>query len=154
LARFNIVFYRRVTVARQRSSGWPVQQEIEMRNPKRVTTQIARIGRAWQELAPNAKFAGYTVDQYNKAIQDSLDSRDTIAGLRTQLTSALARRFDADREASRINELVVNAVKGDPDYGSDSDLYDSMGFVRKSRRKSGLKRNGNGHTPTLAAVKN
>jgi hypothetical protein len=122
-----------------------------MKHPKKVANQIANIGRAWQELAPDAKFAGYTVDQYNKAIQDSLDSRDSIAGLRTQLTSALAKRFDADRETSRINELVVNAVKGDPNFGSDSDLYDSMGFVRKSRRKSGLKRNGNGHTPALAA---
>jgi hypothetical protein len=118
-----------------------------------MATQIANIGRAWQELAADSKFAGYTVDQYNKAVQDSLDARDSIANLRTQLTSALARRHNADKEAARINDLVVNAVKGDPDHGNDSDLYDAMGFVRKSRRKSGLTRNGNGHAPSPAAAR-
>ena len=27
---------------------------------------------------------------------------------------------------------------GNPDYGSDSDLYEAMGHVRKSERKIGL----------------
>ena len=33
--------------------------------------------------------------------------------------------------------LVVNAVKGDPAFGENSDLYESMGYVRKSERKTG-----------------
>ena len=36
--------------------------------------------------------------------------------------------------------LMVNGVKGDPDFGEDSDLYEAMGYVRKSERKSGLTR--------------
>jgi hypothetical protein len=35
---------------------------------------------------------------------------------------------------------VVNGVKGDPAFGEDSDLYETMGYVRKSERKSGLTR--------------
>jgi hypothetical protein len=38
---------------------------------------------------------------------------------------------------------VVNAVKGDPKFGDDSDLYDAMGYVRKSARQSGLSRKEN-----------
>jgi hypothetical protein len=29
-------------------------------------------------------------------------------------------------------QLVVNGVVSDPNYGPDSDLYESMGYVRKS----------------------
>ena len=41
---------------------------------------------------------------------------------------------------SKTNQQVVNSVKGDPDYGDDSDLYDAMGYTRKSARQSGLMR--------------
>ena len=33
--------------------------------------------------------------------------------------------------------LVVNAVKGDPAEGEDGELYEAMGYVRKSERSTG-----------------
>lgn len=36
--------------------------------------------------------------------------------------------------------LVVNSVKGTPGFGEDSPLYEAMGNVRKSERRSGLSR--------------
>jgi hypothetical protein len=33
-------------------------------------------------------------------------------------------------------------VTGDPAFGPDSSLYEAMGYVRKSERKSGLTRKG------------
>jgi hypothetical protein len=39
-------------------------------------------------------------------------------------------------------QLVVNGVVGDPTFGPDSALYEAMGYVRKSERKSGLTRKG------------
>ena len=47
-------------------------------------------------------------------------------------------RDDADRDSLRQVALVVNAVKGDLDEGEDSDLYEAMGYTRKSERASGL----------------
>ena len=47
------------------------------------------------------------------------------------------------RFTSDTNQKVVNGVKGDPNFGDDSDLYDSMGYVRKSDRQSGLTRKKN-----------
>ncbi len=41
---------------------------------------------------------------------------------------------------------VVNGVKGDPAFGEDCDLYEAMGYVRKSERKSGLSRKKGGDT--------
>ena len=34
----------------------------------------------------------------------------------------------------------MNAVVGDTDEGNDSPLYEALGYIRKSQRKSGLKR--------------
>ena len=48
-------------------------------------------------------------------------------------------------------QLVVSAVKGDPAHGEDSDLYQTMGYVRKSARKTGLTRKTT--TATAAAKK-
>ena len=36
--------------------------------------------------------------------------------------------------------MVVKGVVGDPAFGEDCDLYEAMGYVRKSERKSGLSR--------------
>ena len=35
---------------------------------------------------------------------------------------------------------VVLGVRADPETGEDSALYEAMGYVRKSARRSGLKR--------------
>ena len=35
---------------------------------------------------------------------------------------------------------MVNAVKGDPAEGDNGELYEAMGYVRKSERHSGLHR--------------
>ena len=121
---------------------------------KKVAIQTAKVSHAWETLAPTAKFAGLTLAQFKNQVQPSLDTRDTVTSLRTQLTSTLDKRHDADKATMSLNELVVNAVKGDPNFGSDSDLYDAMGFVRKSKRRSGLTRNGNGAAPIPAAATN
>ena len=59
-------------------------------------------------------------------------------------------RDHADIVTANPTQLVVNAVKGDPDFGDDSDLHDAMGYVRRSDRASGLSRKSQ-HAPALAA---
>jgi hypothetical protein len=39
--------------------------------------------------------------------------------------------------------MVVNSVRGDTNYGEDSDLYEAMGCIRKSGRQSGLTKKKN-----------
>jgi hypothetical protein len=72
---------------------------------------------------------------------------DTLAA---QTTSAQDARDPADAATAQVNQLVVNAVKGDPAHGEDSDLYQTMGYVRKSARKTGLTRKNS--APALAAA--
>ena len=50
------------------------------------------------------------------------------------------QRDDDDGVTNEAIQKVVKGVAGDADFGEDSDLYEAMGYVRKSERKSGLSR--------------
>ncbi len=58
------------------------------------------------------------------------------------MTAAINARNDADRVSLAKARLVVNGVIGDPTHGPDSSLYEALGYIRKSERKSGLTRKG------------
>lgn len=47
-----------------------------------------------------------------------------------------------DTKILKMIDQIVAGVVGHDDYGDDSALYEAFGFVRKSKRKSGLKRGG------------
>lgn len=96
--------------------------------------------KAWKDLRPAKQFAGMTLAQFTAKVQPSLDARGTIAGLEEQMKVAIDQRDTADVPSNEQLLLVVNAVKGDPDEGEDGELYEAMGYVRKSARKSGLTR--------------
>jgi hypothetical protein len=81
-----------------------------------------------------------TLEQFKAKLKPSTDARATVEDCEHKLTAALNARDDADQVSNNACLLVVNSVKGDPDEGEDSELYEAMGYVRKSERKSGLKR--------------
>jgi len=110
-----------------------------------VRTQ--RIADAWKTIAPEATFAGMTREQFETRVKPALDVREQLASLDSQRIAKVEQRDDADRAALEVTQMVINAIKGDPNYGPDHPLLQSMGYVRKSARWSGLTRksNGNGH---------
>ena len=101
---------------------------------EKIKTTIA----AWEDLRPAKSFAGLTLAQFKTAMQ--LDTRTTISNLENLLSAARTARDDEDKEAYDIITKVVNAVVGDTDEGNDSPLYEALGYIRKSQRKSGLRR--------------
>ncbi|MFH1500157.1 MAG: hypothetical protein ABII82_20310 [Verrucomicrobiota bacterium] len=109
-------------------------------NPRQSEKRINQVLIAWKTLRPTKTFAGFSYEQFETLVQPCLDTRATIAALENQLIAAQNQRDDADRTALDTIALVVNAVKGDPDEGDDGELYEAMGYVRKSERKSGLRR--------------
>ncbi len=54
---------------------------------------------AWTKLAPTKSFVGMTLEQFNAAIQPSLDARKHIADLTNEMTQALDDRDDADKNS-------------------------------------------------------
>jgi hypothetical protein len=116
------------------------EKPIMAKAPKKLADKTDKMITAWQEHAPAATFAGMTLAQYQTKVQPSVDVRTQIAATRRKLKDLQADRQTADTVTNPVNLLVVDAVKGDVNFGEDSDLYEGMGYVRKSARASGLTR--------------
>jgi hypothetical protein len=109
-------------------------------SPKRNEAKILAVISAWETLRPAKTYAGLTLTQFKEAVQGALNARAALNTLENQLLAAQNQRDDQDKVALGVIALVVNAVKGDPDDGEDGELYEAMGYVRKSERSSGLHR--------------
>ena len=117
--------------------------EASMRKaPKDVKAKIDQTVKAWETLAPTARFGGMALGEFEAAVLPSQTTRDTLTTLEQQMTAALDARDAADEVSLTKVQLVVNGVVGDVAFGEDSALYEAMGYVRKSERKSGLTRKG------------
>jgi len=107
-------------------------------NPQSIAADTNTIINAWTTLAPAASFGGMTLAQYKAKVQPSFDARTQLDAIEAQKTAALDTRDDADDVTSNTNQMVIKGVVGDPNFGDDSNLYEAMGYVRKSERASGL----------------
>ncbi len=109
-------------------------------NPKAIGDLIESLINGWEEQAANETFAGKTLAQFKQAVKPSLDARARIDDLVQQADAARVDRDNADPVSAELVQQVVNSIKGDPNYGENSALYASLGYVRKDDRKSGLTR--------------
>ncbi len=111
-------------------------------NPQKTEARIDKIILAWQVLRPDKRFGGMSLAEFTVAVQPSRDARTRIRALLNQLVGEQQNRNEADKAALKAIAKVVNGVKGDPEEGDDGTLYEAIGYVRKSARKSGLIRKG------------
>lgn len=95
---------------------------------------------AVKELAPDVVFGGMKAADFEVKVQAMRDVREEIAELEAQLDAARARRDLADKAGTEAEQLVVNGIVGDPNFGPDSPLYGATGRKRKSEYASGLTR--------------
>lgn len=116
-------------------------------NPANNGAKIQNIITAWDTLAQDATFDEKTLAQFEAAVKPSFDARELIAKLETQMTEAINQRNDADAVSLGVCDRIVKAVVADKNYGDDSALYETMGYVRKSERRSGLTRKTNPPAP-------
>jgi hypothetical protein len=107
---------------------------------KSTDQRARRIIAAWETLRPNKSFGGMTLADFKAQVQPTFETRVTLANLESQITAARDQRDDADRETERLIGRVVNGVRADPDEGEDGELYEAMGYKRRSERQSGLTR--------------
>jgi hypothetical protein len=107
---------------------------------RKTLERIEAFLHAWSKLRAGKSFGGVTLEQSIALIQPSRDVRAEIAEAELRLQSANARRVTVDRASMKLMERVINAVKADPEEGDDGDLYEAMGFVRRSVRDRGLTR--------------
>lgn len=107
------------------------------KSPKDIAAKLKKILNAWKDLQPTKTFGGMTYDQFAAKVQPSFAARQEITDLQIALLAAQDRRDDADKVSRAAAELAVNGVKGHPDCGEDSAVYETMGYIRKSQRATG-----------------
>lgn len=112
-------------------------------NPKTNEEKMNKMLNAWRTLAPEKTFGGMTLAEFEALVNDALEARTTVAALDDTRTQAIAVRDNCDTVFLQKAQLVVNGVLADPSEGDDSALYEAMGYIRKTNRKSGLTRKKN-----------
>ncbi len=111
-----------------------------MKAPQKLAQKLDKARKAWRTLAPDKKFAGMSLDEFEGETKASLDARDDVKVIADRRVDAQMRRTMSDLLTEKLLQLVVNSIKGDPTEGEDSALYKAFGYVPKSERKSGLSR--------------
>lgn len=121
-------------------------------NPENVTSMskgqkskyemAKQVFAGWKRVRATKTIDGQTADQFEtNKLKPCTAARDLIESLKLQLASANNARDKADDAAYAAAQDIVKAVRADKtEGGDDGDLYEAMGFVRKSERKSGLSR--------------
>jgi len=90
----------------------------------------------WGVMRANKVFFGMSLEEFTAVITPSKEAREEIADLESRLQRALARRDEADKVTRRAVIRIVNAVKGDPEEGEDSELLAAMGYLPHTARSS------------------
>ena len=111
-----------------------------MMGPQDTADRFTRMIDAWGKYAPNRIFGGLTLDQFKNLTLPAFEARKQIKALEDQMLPLINTRDAADAAGNAKAQLVVNGVIGDVEFGPDSSLYEAMGYVRKSERKTGLTR--------------
>ena len=94
------------------------------------------VAKAWNAMRPTKTFFRMSLEDFRKVVTPSGDARAELADLESRMQNALARRDEADRITRRAVLRVVNAVKGGPDEGEDSELLAAMGYIPHTARTS------------------
>ncbi len=118
-------------------------KEVKFKMPlsaKMTEDKVHQIETAWSNLAPERSFGGLSLEQYRAAIKPSVDTRAHIGALEDQLRAEYSRRDAADQAATLAVARIVNGVRADPELGDNSALYEAMGYVRRSARRTGGRR--------------
>ena len=108
--------------------------------PKVIEAKLTRIAEQWELHAKDHSFGEMTLTEFKEAIKPSMDSRAKLIELGSKTEAEATARDTADVESLKAADAVVRGLVGDKAFGPDSALYEALGYVRKSERKSGLTR--------------
>ena len=121
-----------------------------MHMAKTTLDRITKVDRAWENMRPNKQFSGLSLENFRERVKPSLDIRAQMAQLESQLRALAAQLAKADEVSEATVSSVINGVRGDLQEGDDGELYEAMGYTRKSARRSGLVRKRAAGQPTSA----
>jgi hypothetical protein len=110
------------------------------KNPKKNEKILVRALAALRNKAPDIKFKGIGLTEFSAQTDRCFGSRRRLEDLGSATNTELAVRESEDETALAMLDDIIDGVIGHVDFGDDSVLYEELGFIRKSQRKSGLTR--------------
>lgn len=108
--------------------------------PRENEIKFTRFLNALTTLAPEKTFGGVNLSSFTTQVGKSMTPRKRLDEIKDEEKEQEVIRDTEDVNTSKMCEMIKNGVVADPDFGDDSALYEALGFVRKSNRKSGLTR--------------
>ena len=115
---------------------------MKIRNDKRILQRRKQILDAWRTLAPEVTLNGMTLEQFEEATKEPEAVRQRLDEAATSIIALRLQRLQADGQLREQIADLVDAVKGNPEFGANSPLYSAFGYVPRDARKSGLTRKG------------
>lgn len=107
---------------------------------------------AWEQFAPDAKFAEMTLSEFRTKSEEPLRVRNSIKESKTKLRGLTLERDQSDEVMNNDLVLIAHGIRGDKAFGEDCPFYRALGFVPKSERRSGnRKTKAQAETPPPAA---
>jgi hypothetical protein len=108
--------------------------------PKYIEERYNRFVTALKTLAPGKTFAGISLEDFETQVAASNAPRTELNSIEDTKKQFIVTRDGVDSTTMQMCDAVVKAVVADPEFGDDSALYEALGYIRKSDRKSGLTR--------------
>jgi len=95
---------------------------------------------AWRHLAPAATFGDTSVDELELKTREAEQIRQEILTAETRLAGLRLQRDQTERALADELMRLSCAVRGHPDYGTNSAFYRALGFIPDSENRSGRPR--------------
>ena len=108
-------------------------------NVKKARTECEEMS-AGLAQAPQVEFSGLKKADLDADLAEGATLEAEIAQDEAALKTKKDLRDKVYKTAAEKRVKIGKGIAGHKDYGEDSELYGSCGFVRKSERKSGLHR--------------
>ena len=113
-----------------------------MRNKTHVHTRSLKMLASWKEETPTIEsFGEVTLSDIESAYNDMLAAESTLAQSKAAVDQDRIRYNEAGAVVLEMQRKVYLGVIAQ--LGEDAPILKSMGYVRKSERKSGLTRRNN-----------
>lgn len=110
------------------------------KSPKENEAKYTRFLEALTTHAPDKTFGGITLAEFAAQVERSNAPRRKLVKLADEKVSEETNRDNEDINTMKMCEKIKNGIIDSEEFGDDSALYESCGFVRKSERKTGLTR--------------
>ena len=118
------------------------------KNPGEAEKRIKDAIKAVRSMDAKKKVLNLTPAELEAELKQYLDTREVVSDLEAKLITARNNRDAQDVEGLDLVNRIVNAIKADETEGEDSPLLETMGYIIKSKRQSGLHRTPQEPNPT------